>query len=176
VLDPGAGRCEFRNAIPAAERWAVDMLDCGEFRGSGVKAMSGSILDVQLPVGHFDGAFVSNLLEHLPTQDAIGSTLSRLWAWMEPHGRVAILGPNFKYCAEDYFDCADHTLALTHVAVAEHLHAAGFAVGAVVPRFLPYSFRGQLPPSPTLTRAYLRIPVLWPLLGKQFLVLAVMPS
>jgi hypothetical protein len=73
-------------------------------------------------------------------------------------------------CPREYFDCADHVLALTHVAVAEHLHAAGFSVGAVVPRFLPYSFRGRLPASPVLTRAYLRHPVLWRLAGKQFLV------
>jgi hypothetical protein len=83
------------------------------------------------------------------------------------------MGPNFRYCARWYFDCADHTLALTHVAVAEHLYAAGFTVTEVVAKFLPYSFRGRLPASPALTRAYLRHPLLWRLLGKQFLVLGV---
>ena len=62
-------------------------------------------------------------------------------------------------------------LALTHVAVGEHLHAAGFSVGTVVPRFLPYSFRGQFPASPMLTRAYLRHPALWRVAGRQFLAL-----
>jgi hypothetical protein len=38
------------------------------------------------------------------------------------------------------------------------------------------SFRGVLPPSPLLTRAYLRVPALWRVLGQQFLVLAVKPS
>jgi hypothetical protein len=90
---------------------------------------------------------------------------------MEPGGTLAVLGPNFRYCPGEYFDCADHTLALTHVAVAEHLHAAGFEISTVIPRFLPYSFRGLLPPSPLLTRNYLRVPALWRLLGKQFLVL-----
>jgi hypothetical protein len=171
VLDPGAGRCEFINSIPAPERWVVDMLDYGEFRDRGVKAVSGSILDVQLPIAHFDGVFVSNLLEHLPTQDTVGAVLARLRASMEPGGTLAVLGPNFRYCPGEYFDCADHTLALTHVAVAEHLHAAGFEISTVIPRFLPYSFRGLLPPSPLLTRTYLRVPALWRLLGKQFLVL-----
>jgi hypothetical protein len=83
-----------------------------------------------------------------------------------------VLGPNFKYCAREYFDCADHTLALTHVAVAEHLFAAGFEVGEVVPRFLPYSFRGSLPAGPGLIRAYLRTPIAWRFLGKQFLLIA----
>jgi SAM-dependent methyltransferase len=175
VLDPGAGRCEFINAIPAAERWVVDVLGCEEFRGPGVKAVPGSILDVELPLGRFDGVFVSNLLEHLPAQDTVGAVLARLREAMEPGGTLAVLGPNFRYCAGEYFDCADHTLALTHVAVAEHLHAAGFDITTVVSRFLPYSFRGALPASPLLTRIYLRFPPLWRVLGKQFLVLAAKP-
>jgi hypothetical protein len=56
--------------------------------------------------------------------------------------------------------------------MAEHLYAAGFDITTVIPRFLPYSFRGLLPPSPALTSAYLRTPALWRLLGKQFLLLA----
>ena len=36
---------------------------------------------------------------------------------------------------------------------------------------MPVSFRGILPPSPTLTRQYLRMPFAWPILGKQFLVI-----
>jgi hypothetical protein len=176
VLDPGAGRGEFINAIPAQERWVVDTLDFGEFRDPAVKAVTGSILDAQLPEGHFDGVFVSNLLEHLPTQDAVGTLLARLRAWMEPGGMLAVLGPNFRYCPGEYFDYADHVLALTHVAVTEHLHAAGFEISTVIPRFLPYSFRGLLPPSPPLTRIYLRVPALWRMLGKQFLVLGTKPE
>jgi hypothetical protein len=175
VLDPGAGRCEFINAIPAAERWAVDMVDTDSFRDADVKAVIGSVLDVPLPAEHFDGVFVSNLLEHLPTQDAIGTVLGRLRTTMEPKGRIAVLGPNFRYCGGEYFDCADHTLALTHVAVAEHLYAAGFTVTEVIPRFLPYSFRGVLPPSPRLVRTYLQTPAMWRVLGKQLLVLATKP-
>ena len=95
---------------------------------------------------------------------------------MRPGGRIAIMGPNFRYCAKDYFNCADHTVAMTHVGVAEHVYAAGFDVTTVTPRFLPYSFRGLLPPSPPLTRLYLRLPPLWRLLGKQFLVLGRKPA
>jgi hypothetical protein len=176
VLDPAAGRCEFINAIPAAERWAVDTVDHQEFRHSDVKVIIADILDAELPLAYFDGVFVSNFLEHLPSQDAIGAVLAKLYASMEPGGTIAVLGPNFRYCAGEYFDCADHTLALTHVAVSEHLYAAGFEVTAVIPRFLPYSFRSRLPVSPLLTRSYLRSPALWRVLGKQFLVLGVKGS
>jgi hypothetical protein len=58
------------------------------------------------------------------------------------------------------------------VAVAEHLYAAGFEIQVIHPRFLPFSFRGLLPPSPKLTRTYLRWPPAWRFLGKQFLLLA----
>ena len=71
------------------------------------------------------------------------------------------MGPDFRYRARGYFDCADHTFALTHVAVAEHLYAADFDVTEVITRFLPYSVRGRLPASPRLTRTYLRCPMLW---------------
>jgi hypothetical protein len=56
--------------------------------------------------------------------------------------------------------------------VKEHLYAAGFEVESVAPRFLPFSFRGLLPPSPRLTKTYLHTPALWPVLGKQFLLIA----
>jgi SAM-dependent methyltransferase len=176
VLDVGAGRGEFITAVPAAERWAVDLLDFDGYRDGAVKAVAGGILDAELPSGYFDGVVVSNVLEHLHTQDAVGAALTRIRDLMAPGGRLAVMGPNFRYCAREYFDCADHTLALTHVAVAEHLHAAGFGIGAVVPRFLPYSFRGRFPASSALTRGYLRHPGLWRLLGKQFLVTGTKPG
>ena len=176
VLDPAAGRCEFINAVHAAERWAVNTVDHGEFQHSGVKMMVGDILDVELPLAHFDGILVSNFLEHLPSQDAIGTLLAKLRTSMEPGGTLAVLGPNFRYCPDRYFDCADHTLALTHKSVAEHLYAAGFEVTTVIPRFLPYSFNGPLRPSPLLTRIYLRVPALWRVMGQQFLVLGVRPG
>ena len=46
----------------------------------------------------------------------------------------------------------------------------------MAPRFLPFSFRGVLPPSAALTRTYVRTPVLWRLLGKQFLVIGRKPG
>ena len=90
---------------------------------------------------------------------------------LAPGGTIAIMGPNFRYCSDEYFDCADHTLIFTHVAIEEHLYAAGFEPSKSVARYLPYSFRGRLPPSRALTRRYLRTPLAWRLLGKQFLVL-----
>jgi SAM-dependent methyltransferase len=172
VLDPAAGRGEFITAVPAAERWGVDLVSQGDLESAGVKMIIADIMDAELPKEHFDGVFISNFLEHLPDQNAVAALLSKLRDAMVPGGRIAIMGPNFKYCAREYFDCADHTVILSHVGLAEHLHAAGFEVSEMHPRFLPYSFRGLLPPSPALTRTYLNSPMAWKLLGKQFLAIA----
>jgi hypothetical protein len=171
VLDPAAGRGEFISAVPAKERWGVDLVRQADLEAAGVRMMISDIMDADLPAAYFDGVFVSNFLEHLPDQNAVAALLGKLRGAMTPGGRIAIIGPNFRYCAKEYFDCADHTVILSHIAAAEHLHAAGFEVAAVIPRFLPYSFRGLLPPSPRLTSAYLRTPALWRLLGKQFFLI-----
>jgi hypothetical protein len=172
VLDPAAGRCEFINAVPARERWAVDQADYAERDADdGVRTVIADIMEAELPSGHFDGVWVSNFLEHLVSQEETAAFLERMHGAMSPGGRIAIMGPNFRYCAREYFDCADHTLVYTHVAIAEHLYAAGFEPERIVPRFLPYSFRGRLPATPLSTRLYLRTPTLWRVLGKQFLVI-----
>ncbi|MGD0704532.1 MAG: class I SAM-dependent methyltransferase [Trebonia sp.] len=172
VLDPAAGRGEFIRSVPAAERWGIDLVEQADLEAADVKMIISDIMEAELPADYFDGIWVSNFLEHLPDQDAVAALLGKLHAAMTVGGRIAIIGPNFKYCQREYFDCADHTVILTHLGVAEHLYAAGFELESVVPRFLPFSFRGLLPPSPRLTRAYLRTPALWPLLGKQFFLIA----
>jgi len=176
VLDPASGRCEFINAVPAAERWCVDAVDQADGRDVGVQFTRGDALTVNLPLDHFDAVFVSNFLEHLPDPATIAVFLGRMLCCLRPEGRIVVVGPNFKYCPDEYFDCADHITALTHLSVAEHLHGAGFQVIKVIPRFLPFSFRGLLPPSPQLTKLYLRFPLIWPLLGKQFMVVGSRPT
>ncbi len=175
VLDPAAGHGEFISAIPAEERWAVDLVPHSQGYGPGVRTIISDIFQADLPEAKFDGIFVSNFLEHLSTQDDVATFLDRMHRCMAPGGVITILGPNFKYCGAEYFDCADHVLALTHVAVAEHLYSAGFLPRDICSRFLPFSFRGLLPASPRLTRAYLQAPLAWRVLGKQYLLHAERP-
>ena len=172
VLDPAAGRGEFINAVPAAERWAIDRVAYAEGTYEpGVRALVSDVFDAVLRAEHFGGVFVSNFLEHLTSQEQAASFLERMYAAIRQGGRIAVMGPNFRYCSREYFDMADHTLIFTHMAIAEHLYAAGFTPERVDARFLPYSFTGRLPPSPALTRWYLRTPAAWRVLGKQFLVI-----
>jgi hypothetical protein len=173
VLDPAAGSCEFINAVPAGERWAVDRKSFdGIDTAPGTRLVVSDIMEAGLPADYFDGALVSNFLEHLPTPDAVGAFLARMHGWMAPGGSIAVLGPNIRYCSDSYWNCADHWLGLTHIAIEEHLYAAGFKPRISHPRFLPFSFRGILPASGRLTRMYLNTPLAWRVLGKQFLVIA----
>ncbi len=177
MLDPAAGWGEFINAVPASERWLVDAVEFPEHhRDPMVKAIFADIRDVELPNAYFEGIFVSNFLEHLAKPDDIADFLAQMRQTIAPGGRIVVMGPNFKYAWKQYFDFADHVLPLTHVTVLEHLAAAGFEVESVAPRFLPYSFTGRLPAWPVLTRLYLRAPLAWHALGKQFLVVGRAPT
>ena len=92
VLDPAAGRGEFINAVPAAERWAVDAVAYAEGTyAAGVSSVVSDIFTADLPAGFFDGVFVSNFLEHLPTQEAVATFLERMREAMAPGGRIAII-------------------------------------------------------------------------------------
>ena len=143
-----SGRGEFISAVPARERWAIDQVpSVTDLESQGIHTIVSDMFDVELPPEHFDGILLSNLLEHLMTYEDVQRCLRKMHAAIRPGGVVAVLGPNFKYCAKEYFDCADHVLALTDVSVQEHLYAAGFEIQSVLPRYLPYSFRGRLPPS-----------------------------
>jgi hypothetical protein len=177
ILDPAAGLGEFINAVPAEERWAVDRQAFeAAGPGSGIEMVVADVMEAELPADHFDAVFVSNFLEHLPDHEAIHAFLARMRSKLRPGGRIAVMGPNYRYCADVYWDFADHYVALTSYAVEEHLYTAGFEPREAIPRFLPYSFREGLPPSPRLVSLYLRTKPAWRLLGKQFLVIAERPA
>ncbi len=174
VLDPAAGMCEFINQVPAQERWAVDINGpfLEQHASREVRRVIGDTLTAELPTDHFDGIFVSNFLEHLGSQEEVARFLTKLHRHMRPGGRIAVMGPNFKFAYREYFDFADHTVVLSELGVAEHLYGAGFEVETIHPRFLPLSFRGRLPVSRPLVRTYLAMPWAWRFFGKQFLLIA----
>src|SRR2546426_364101 len=89
VLDPAAGRGEFINAVPAAERWAVDQVAYAEGTyEAGVRSVVSDIFQADLPSAHFGGIFVSNFLEHLTTQESVAEFLGRMHDATAPGGRI----------------------------------------------------------------------------------------
>jgi len=173
IIDPAAGECEFINAIPVKEKWAVDLnVDfISRFANKDVQVRIGNALEVELPANYFDAAFMSNFLEHLNSHEEIHSLLARLYHALRG-GRIAVIGPNFKYCSKEYFDFADHKMILTHLSLEEHLYSAGFNIIKVIPQFLPISFRGRLPVNKFIVKTYFSLPFLWKIVGKQFLIIA----
>jgi SAM-dependent methyltransferase len=178
ILDPCAGRCEFVNHVDAEEVWAVDM-EADFLKGARpqVRTIVGNVFDVPLPPGYFDGIFVSNFLEHLKSADEAAAFLGKMHAALAPGGRIVVMGPNFKYCGDEYFDCIDHSLILTHHAVEELLYSERFRLVTTHPRYLPFSFRRKvLPVLDIFVKLYLMFPPAWTLLGKQFLIIAEKPK
>ena len=173
ILDPAAGDCEFINQVPAGERWAVDMnAQTEKMAAEGVKVVIGNNLTATLPLNYFEAVYISNFLEHLHSQEEVAGFLEKMYSILKPGGRICVMGPNFKYCAKEYFDFADHTVILSELSVSEHLYGAGFNIQKVYSKFLPLSFRGGLPVADFLVRLYFRLPVAWNFMGKQFLVIA----
>jgi ubiquinone/menaquinone biosynthesis C-methylase UbiE len=173
ILDPAAGKCELINSIKSKERWAVDLNDyfIRKYAVPDVKVVIGDILTTELPENYFEAVFISNFLEHLNSQEEVATLLEKMFRCLKPGGRIAIMGPNFKYAYREYFDFADHTVILSELGVTEHLYGAGFEIENVYPRFLPLSFRGGIPVSRFLVKTYLSMPWAWRFFGKQFLLI-----
>ena len=174
VLDLGAGRCEFTNAVRARRRIAVDLDPAiRTLVDPGVEALVTSSTDLgAVADGSVDCVFTSNFFEHLPDSGALLATLREVRRVLAADGRLVILMPNARYLGGAFWDYLDHHLPLTQHSLAEALTLEGFAVERSVPRFLPYTVRGRLPVSRSLVRGYLRFPPAWRLLGKQMLVVA----
>jgi hypothetical protein len=175
ILDPAGGMCEFINAVPSKEKWAIDIEEdfINKYASKDVKIIIGSSLDVAIPQNYFNGIYISNFLEHLKSQEEVSNLLTKMFDSLAPKGRIAIMGPNFKYCYKEYFDFADHNVILSELGIAEHLYGAGFDIVDIIPKFFPLSFRsgGFLPVTPFIIKTYLSLPIAWRFLGKQFLVI-----
>ena len=174
VLDVGCGWGEFINQVRAARRFAIDLNPDARGRLSPeVTFFQQSCADPwPLPDGSLDLVFTSNFLEHLPSKVALVATVREAWRCLRPGGRLVCVGPNVRYVPGAYWDFFDHHLPLTDRSLAECLTTNGFALERQVARFLPYTMAGRRPPPSALIRAYLSLPLAWPLLGKQFLVVA----
>ena len=172
VLDPAAGLGEFIVASDAQERWACDLIDQRKSWPNGITTRFGDISVIDLPKDHFDLIFVSNFLEHLATPDHIYRYLKQLRQALKSNGKLAIMGPNFRFSAPEYYDFADHLLPLSDRTIEEHLAAVDMKCERIIPRFLPLAFRSQRFSHPLLVKLYLAMPFFWRLYGKQFFIIA----
>jgi len=178
VLDLGSGWGEFIRNVKAERRFAMDLNPEMPGRvGPGVETILQDCAQPwPLAADSLDVVFTSNFFEHLPDKTALRRTLQQAARCLRPGGRIICLGPNIRFLPGAYWDFWDHFLPLTDRSLVEILSLCGFAVERAVPRFLPYSMsQGFTPPVP-LVAAYLRLPFLWRIFGKQFLVVARRPG
>ena len=178
TLDLGAGYCHFINNIQSKRKLALDIngenlrryadpeVECIEANGTeltGIK--SGSVNTV----------FASNVYEHFHSREDVASSLEEANRVLQPGGHFVILQPNFAYCSKQYFDFFDHRIIFTHKGMMEGLVIHGFELDKIIPRFLPYTSKGKLPPSPWLVSVYLSLPLAWRIFGAQMLLVARKP-
>jgi SAM-dependent methyltransferase len=177
VLDLACGNGGFINNIRAAKKYAVDLNpDARESLAANV-AFFLAQADKISPIadGAVDLVFTSNFLEHLRTKDECDRVLAEVRRILRPGGRFVIMGPNIRYLAAQYWDFYDHCLPLSHLSLEEGLVQADYEIDRIIPRFLPYTTRSRLPQHPFLIACYLKAPLAWRLMGKQFLVVARKP-
>jgi SAM-dependent methyltransferase len=178
VVDIACDLGYFIRNVKAADRWATDIRDMKDTLPEDVHFVRANGLDLAdvMPNEHFDLAFFSNYLEHLPSTEAVLQQLRVTFALLKPGGRVLILQPNIRLIGGSYWDFIDHQTALTEKSLAEAATMAGFHTKQVIARFMPYTTKSRLPQHPLLVRAYLSFPPLWWLMGKQTLYLAEKPA
>jgi hypothetical protein len=176
ILDPACGDGEFLNGCvdKASSLYGCDLRARPNHLHPSIDFYQGFFQDSPIKT-NYDLIWVSNLLEHLPDPETVQDFLLHCKSSLSKNGILTIMGPNIKYCANQYWDFADHLLPLSHLTLLEHLASAGLKTIACTPRFLPYSFRSKLPTHPILTKIYLQTKLAWPVLGKQFLIRATKP-
>ncbi len=174
ILDLGCGYGQFINNIVAKKKFAIDLNPRSRTSVASDVSFFEQDCSQRWPLddGSLDIVFTSNFLEHLPDKQALRRTLGEARRCLSRHGKIVCLGPNVRYVPGAYWDFWDHHIALSDRSLSEVLELSGFAVEKNIPRFLPFTM-AEGPPAPLLLiRWYLRLPVAWPLFGRQFLVTA----
>jgi SAM-dependent methyltransferase len=174
VLDLGCGWGEFVNNIAAAKKYGMDLNPESRDRlASDVELLEqDASREWPLTANCLDCVFTSNFFEHLRTKDDLRRTVEQIYRCLRPGGQLICLGPNIRCVPGSYWDFWDHYLPLTERSLGGMLELLGFQIERRVARFLPYQMSGRRPAPLPLLRLYLRLPFVWPIVGRQFLVIA----
>lgn len=170
VIEIGAGRCDFANAVTAGTVTAMDIDQVVvESAKPGVTPVVGDCTDLsRFAGGSFDVVFASNLLEHLERPDCL-RLLAEAKRVLRPGGRLMLVQPNFRLNPNEYFDDYTHVAIFTDRSMRDLLAAEGWKVEHVAARFLPFSMKSRASGLTFLVPWYLRSPIK-PLAGQMLVV------
>ncbi len=174
LLDLGCGYCEFINQVQCSTKFGMDLNPEVRRRASPeVQVLEQDCsLPWSVPPASLTTVFTSNFLEHLPTKTHVEKTLMHAYTALGSDGYFIAMGPNVRLVPGAYWDFFDHYVALTERSMKEILTKCGFEIELCLERFLPYSMsQGRTYPL-WMLRLYLAMPAVWPLFGRQFLVVA----
>ena len=162
ILDLAAGYCDFINHIQGAKKYATDLnLDTPSFAKPEVTVFEVPSNNIScLPDESVDVVFTSNFLEHLKSKEEILETFSEVHRILKTNGRFMILQPNIRYVGFQYWDFFDQGLLIKK-----------FKIEKVIPKFLPFTTKSKFPKHPLWVKLYLKIPLVWKILGKQSFLL-----
>jgi len=174
ILDLGCGYGEFINNITCEVRHAMDL-----------NPKTKSLLDKEIifhqqdcseswEIGHnsLDLVFTSNFFEHLPNKESLDRTMGEIKKTLKPGGRIIAMGPNISVLKGKYWDFWDHHVPLSEQSLCELLRIHDFTIEQSYSKFLPYNMVRVKERPLFLVSLYLKIPFLWKLFGKQFLIIA----
>ena len=172
LLDLGSGWGEFINNVKAEKKYAMDLNpDAQSWISKDVHFLHQDCSQKwQIHSKSLSVVFTSNFLEHLPSKDNVERTISEVHRCLKDGGLFICLGPNIRCLPGEYWDFWDHCVPISDISLSELLDWKGFSIQLNVPRFLPYSMSTGKTPPLVLVRLYLKLPVVWPLFGKQFLL------
>jgi len=174
VLDLGAGYCDFINNIQCREKLAVDLNDDTPLLAHNnvtVQQTSSTNLSF-LADESIDVVFTSNFLEHLRTKEEALQTFNEVHRVLKKGGLFLILQPNIRHVGFEYWDFFDHHIALTERSLIEGLLITEFKIKRVISKFLPFTTKSKIPQHPFLVWLYLKVPLVWWVMGKQSFLVA----
>lgn len=174
VLDLACGQGEFIRHIECAGKIAVDLNpEVKETLPKDIRFVCARADALEeIGSGTVDVCFASNFFEHLADKHQMDIVLQEIKRVLRSGGRLVNMQPNILYEPGRYWDFYDHVLPLSHRSAVEGLRKNGFDIERIVPRFVPFTTKSALPQHPWLVRAYLALPLVWKILGGQFVVVA----
>ena len=173
VLDVAAGYCEFINNIKAKNKIALDLNpNIKQYAKNDVEVIVSTSTDMErIKSKTIDVAFTGNFFEHLGRDDIV-KTIKEVHRVLRKDGKFLVLQPNIRYCYKDYWMFFDHITPLDDRSLSEVLEINGFKVIECRPKFLPYTTKSKLPKSVFFLKAYLKIPIIQKIIGKQAFIYA----